>query len=288
MQEQLNTGNAELDINNKTLEQEDQAKHESDDNDDEEEEISNHLIKAFGSTFQSEYQDEVQEVTGKQGLSPKGRKETRQTIKSNSISATTSRTNTRDKSRGIDSILPYPEPLDNVVEEAVGGMAGMIQETPTNVQERVPKERGELPHVVHEDVVDISSDYRGLNTPISTHKITGQQDKGPHTEDQDVNKDRHGRPPQDDYEALNSEDELDSDNQSIDESGEEEEDNNNQPPHTFGSTLKDKWPEEVHEPTAKQGLSPRGRKQSRQTKQQTTSTSANSGRPITRSKSKGF
>uniref|UniRef100_M1DNY8 Uncharacterized protein n=1 Tax=Solanum tuberosum TaxID=4113 RepID=M1DNY8_SOLTU len=79
-----------------------------------------------------------------------------------------------------------------------------------------------------------------------------------HTEDQDVNKDRHGRPSQDDYGALNSEDELDSDNQSIDESGEEEEDNNSQPPHTFGSTFKDKWPEEVHELTTKQGLSPRG------------------------------
>ncbi|KAH0672767.1 hypothetical protein KY284_023854 [Solanum tuberosum] len=147
----------------------------------------------------------------------------------------------------IDSLLPSPEPLDNAIEEAVGGMAGMIQETPTNVQEGVPKGRGELPHVVHEDVVDLSSNYRGFNTPISTHKTTGQQgdidtgqqkgkfnnksgdmlNKGPHTEDQDVNKDRHGRPPQDDYEALNSKDELDSDNQSIDESGEEEVDNNN-------------------------------------------------------------
>ncbi|XP_015161207.1 uncharacterized protein [Solanum tuberosum] len=223
-------------------------------------------------------------------------------------------------------MLPSPEALDNVVtenvvEEAVGGMAGRIQETATNVQEGVPKGRGELPHVVHEVVVDLSSDYRGLNTPISIHKTTGQQgdidtgqqkdkfnnksegrlskkrrdtikkrqnsdqvsDNGPHTEDQDVNKGRHYRPPQDDYGALNSEDELDSDNQSIDESDEEEEDNNNQPPHTFGSTFKDKWPEEVHELTAKQGLSPRGREQSRQTKQQTISTSANSGRPITRS-----
>uniref|UniRef100_M1DCV2 Uncharacterized protein n=1 Tax=Solanum tuberosum TaxID=4113 RepID=M1DCV2_SOLTU len=49
---------------------------------------------------------------------------------------------------GIDSILPSPEPLDNVVnvenvvEEAVGGMAGRIHETPTNVQEGVPKREG--------------------------------------------------------------------------------------------------------------------------------------------------
>ncbi|KAG5568531.1 hypothetical protein H5410_064455 [Solanum commersonii] len=66
---------------------------------DEEEEISNQLIKAFGSTFHTEYQEEVQEVTGKQGLSPRGRKETRQTTKSNSTSATMSRPNTRAKSR---------------------------------------------------------------------------------------------------------------------------------------------------------------------------------------------
>uniref|UniRef100_M1DDE1 TPR Domain containing protein n=1 Tax=Solanum tuberosum TaxID=4113 RepID=M1DDE1_SOLTU len=247
---------------------------EGEEEDEDGEEVSAHLIKTFASTFQSEFRKDIQE---------------------------------------------------NVVEEAVGGMAGRIQETATNVQEGVPKGRGELPHVVHEVVVDLSSDYRGLNTPISIHKTTGQQgdidtgqqkdkfnnksegrlskkrrdtikkrqnsdqvsDNGPHTEDQDVNKGRHYRPPQDDYGALNSEDELDSDNQSIDESDEEEEDNNNQPPHTFGSTFKDKWPEEVHELTAKQGLSPRGREQSRQTKQQTISTSANSGRPITRSKSKG-
>ncbi|KAG5568528.1 hypothetical protein H5410_064452 [Solanum commersonii] len=68
---------------------------------DEEEEISNQLIKAFGSTFHTEYQEEVQEVTGKQGLSPRGRKETRQTTKSNSTSATMSRPNTRAKSRGL-------------------------------------------------------------------------------------------------------------------------------------------------------------------------------------------
>lgn len=49
---------------------------------------------------------------------------------------------------GIDSMLPSPEPLDNVVnvenvvEEAVGGMDGRIQETPTNVHEGVPKGRG--------------------------------------------------------------------------------------------------------------------------------------------------
>jgi len=68
---------------------------------DEEEEISNQLIKAFGSTFHTEYQEEVQEITGKQGLSPRGRKETRQTTKSNSTSATISRPNTRAKSRGL-------------------------------------------------------------------------------------------------------------------------------------------------------------------------------------------
>ncbi|KAG5606116.1 hypothetical protein H5410_027608, partial [Solanum commersonii] len=74
----------------------------------------------------------------------------------------------------IESMLPSPELLDNVVdvknvgEEAVG---------------EVPKGSGELPHVVNEDVVDLSSDYRSLNTPISTQKTTGQQgdiDTGQH------------------------------------------------------------------------------------------------------------
>ncbi|KAG5606132.1 hypothetical protein H5410_027624 [Solanum commersonii] len=135
--------------------------------------------------------------------------------------------------KGIDSMLPAPEPLDNVVnvvenviEEAVGGTDGRVQEIPTNLHEGVPKGRGELTHVMHEDVVDHSSDYRAPATPISSHKNIGQK--------RDINTD-----------------EMDSNNQSIEEFGEEEKDNNNQPPQNFDSTFKDKWPEEVQDITAK-------------------------------------
>ena len=40
------------------------------------------MINAFGSTFQSEFESEIHEVTTQQGLSPRGRKEVRQYNKS--------------------------------------------------------------------------------------------------------------------------------------------------------------------------------------------------------------
>ncbi|XP_015158486.1 uncharacterized protein [Solanum tuberosum] len=197
---------------------------------------------------------------------------------------------------GIDLMLPSPAPLDNivnivenVVEEAVGGMARRIQETPTKLQEGVTKGKGELPHV--EDEFNNKSGGRlSKKKDAIKKKQTADQasDRGIQTEEQDVNKDKFDRPPQDDYGVLNFKDEVDSDNQSIDESGDEEEDNSNQPPHNFGSTFKEKWPKEVQELSSKQGLSPRGRKQNRQNNRQTTSTSETSSRPNTRSKSKGF
>ncbi|WMV32844.1 hypothetical protein MTR67_026229 [Solanum verrucosum] len=102
---------------------------------------------------------------------------------------------------GIDSMLPSPEPLviagiivENVVEEAVEGLDGKVQETPTNLQEEVANGREDLSHVMHDDETDHSSDYRAPATPISSHKTTGQQ--------------------------------------SVDDSGEEEEDNNIQPPNS--------------------------------------------------------
>ncbi|KAH0665188.1 hypothetical protein KY290_027465 [Solanum tuberosum] len=79
----------------------DQDTQSIDDNEDEEEGINNHLIKAFGSIFHTENEEKVKEVTGKQGLSPRGRKDTRQIMKSNSKSTTISRPNTRSKRRGL-------------------------------------------------------------------------------------------------------------------------------------------------------------------------------------------
>ncbi|KAH0672773.1 hypothetical protein KY284_023860 [Solanum tuberosum] len=59
------------------LDEDTQSINEIDDNE-EDEETSAQLIKAFGSTFLSDYQDEVQEVTAQQGLSPRGRRTQKQ------------------------------------------------------------------------------------------------------------------------------------------------------------------------------------------------------------------
>ncbi|KAG5606082.1 hypothetical protein H5410_027574 [Solanum commersonii] len=109
-------------------------------------------------------------------------------------------------------------------------------------------------------------------------------EKGQQLEKQIETKVKKGRPIQDDYGALNSEDELDPDNQSIDKYDEDEEETSNLLIQAFGSTFNTEWSEEVQELTEQQGLSPRGRKQNRNTKQPaTTNISATASRPITRS-----
>ncbi|KAG5604920.1 hypothetical protein H5410_026412, partial [Solanum commersonii] len=64
-------------------------------------ETSAHLIKAFGSIFQSDFQEEIQATTDQQGLSPRGRKQTRSHTRQASMSpsATSSRPNTRSRSK---------------------------------------------------------------------------------------------------------------------------------------------------------------------------------------------
>ncbi|KAH0765011.1 hypothetical protein KY285_000882 [Solanum tuberosum] len=84
------------------LDEDTQSINEIDDNE-EDEETSAHLIKVFGSIFPSDYQDEVQEVTAQHGLSPRRRrtqKQSKQLTTTNS-SATSSRPNTRSKSKGF-------------------------------------------------------------------------------------------------------------------------------------------------------------------------------------------
>ncbi|KAH0705908.1 hypothetical protein KY285_010432 [Solanum tuberosum] len=224
--------------------------------------------------------------------------------------ATTKNNNTS----GIDSLIPPPNTLDtidsNVAEEAVGGMEGRVQETHTNLQEGVSKGGRELIHVLHEvETYDHRTDSRAPATPISNqkeaaqHAIQERKEMNTETKQQkdrpnnksggrlskkkrDAMKKRQGkrRPIQDDYGALNSEDELELDNQSIDEYDEEEEETSNLLIQDFGSTFNTDWSEEVQELTEQQGLSPRGRKQKRHTKQPAiTSISATSSRPITRS-----
>ncbi|KAH0764604.1 hypothetical protein KY285_000475 [Solanum tuberosum] len=84
------------------LDEDTQSINEIDDNE-EDEETSAHLIKAFGSTFPSDYQDEVQEITAQHGLSPRGRRTQKQSkqLATTSTSATSSRPNTRSKNKGF-------------------------------------------------------------------------------------------------------------------------------------------------------------------------------------------
>jgi len=90
-----------------------------------------------------------------------------------------------------------------------------------------------------------------------------------------------------DYDVLNSEDEFDEDNQSL--NAEKEDETSAHLIKAFGSTFQSKSQAEIQAIADQQCLSPRGRKQVRQqTRQASISTSANSSRTITRSKSKGF
>lgn len=87
---------------------------------------------------------------------------------------------------------------------------------------------------------------------------------------------------------MHSEDEFDQDTQSLDEKDAEDEEANEHLSKAFRSTFNRDMQKEIQEVTDKQGLSPRGRKGQRLTsKQPTTSTSAKSSRPTTRSKSRG-
>ncbi|KAG5580309.1 hypothetical protein H5410_050936 [Solanum commersonii] len=83
-------------VNIQSKDEFDQDTQSLNEHDEEEEETSIHLIKAFGST---KFQQEVEEVTDQQGLSPRGRQHTKQ-AKTNT-SATSSRPNTRSRSRGF-------------------------------------------------------------------------------------------------------------------------------------------------------------------------------------------
>lgn len=64
----------------------------------------------------------------------------------------------------------------------------------------------------------------------------------------------------DDYEAINSEDEWDPDNRSMYDYEEEGTEINNPQGNDLSSKHQDEWSQEIQDITAKQGLSPRGRK----------------------------
>ncbi|KAH0697938.1 hypothetical protein KY289_015420 [Solanum tuberosum] len=93
-------------------------------NAEEEDETSAHLIKAFGSTFQSKSQAEIQAIADQQCLSPRGRKQVRQQTRQASIStsANSSRTITRSKSKDNSQLNNYRIQLnmDNVFSNQNG------------------------------------------------------------------------------------------------------------------------------------------------------------------------
>ncbi|KAH0665196.1 hypothetical protein KY290_027475 [Solanum tuberosum] len=228
----------------------------------------------------------------------------------------------------IDLMLSSPNPITNVdniiVEVAVGGLDGKGQETHTNLHEGVSKGRRELTHARHEEVdSDPSGDYRAPATPINNQQQTGTQqvtDTGQqqgrfnnkscdrlskkkreaikkrlqqsmNDDEQFFNKGNKANKVKvipDDYGALNSEDEPDPDNQSMDVSDEDAEDTMKYTDQVAGSTFRDKY-SDVQRMTEQQGLSTRGRKQTRHHPHQPiTSMSDNYSRPMTRSKSKGY
>ncbi|WMV41202.1 hypothetical protein MTR67_034587 [Solanum verrucosum] len=123
------------------------------------------------------------------------------------------------------------------------------------------------------------------NAQVS-HKDQNLLDTSQHVDEHDPNIINKGKLTPDDYGAINSDDEMDPDNQSIDESDEDIEDTMQHTCQVFGSTFQDKCPD-VQRMTEQQGLSPRGRKKTRHNPNQpTTSMSDTSSRPMTRSKSK--
>ncbi|KAH0712207.1 hypothetical protein KY289_008166 [Solanum tuberosum] len=187
---------------------------------------------------------------------------------------------------GIYSMLPSPNPIDNVdniiAEVAVGGLDGKEHETHTELQEWVSKRTGgELTPLRHEEVeFDHSGDSRAPATPFNNQqKITnaqvtdtGQQqgifnnesgdrlskkkrevikkrlqqsmgtdtagiDTGQQTDAEQVIHTNRVKVPPDDYGALNSEDDLDPDNQSLEESDENPEDTMKHTGQVVGSSF---------------------------------------------------
>ncbi|KAG5567974.1 hypothetical protein H5410_065010 [Solanum commersonii] len=106
---------------------------------------------------------------------------------------------------------------------------------------------------------------------------------GTSIKDQSLSKDQQGKLLPDDYGELNFEDEEDPDDQSMDESEEDADDTMKKTGPVFGSNLQEKC-SDVQRMTEEQGLSLRGRKQTRHIPHQTiTNMSENSSRRMTRS-----
>ncbi|KAH0689099.1 hypothetical protein KY289_016457 [Solanum tuberosum] len=178
---------------------------------------------------------------------------------------------------GIDSMLPVPKPLETVivVEEAIGGQ----QQGRFNNKsgDRLSKKRRQA----------LKKKWKKSTGQDPDDTATGKQ-LDTHVDEQVANNAKKGRLTLDDYGAINYDDKLDPDNQSIENSDEDIEDTMHHTGQVLGSTFQDKC-SDVQRMTKQQGLSPRERKQTRHKPHQPlTSMSDTSSRPMTRSKSKGY
>ncbi|XP_015169049.1 uncharacterized protein [Solanum tuberosum] len=197
---------------------------------------------------------------------------------------------------GIDSMLSPLNPLKlllllrKLLEAWMGGNRGHL----LTCREGCPNRGGELTHARHEELeFDHRGDSRAPVTPLRNQKIPDTQEIiDTHQQHNRFNNksgerlNQQGKLLPDDFGELNSEDEVDPDNQSMDESEEDADDTMKQTGPVFGSNLHDKC-SDVQRVTEEHGLSPRGRKQTRHIPHQSiTSMSDNSCRLMTRSKSK--
>ncbi|KAH0675946.1 hypothetical protein KY285_023747 [Solanum tuberosum] len=221
------------------------------------------------------------------------------TIPTNKVNIAENKVSKGQDVTGIDSMLPPPKPLETVivVEEAVGGMDEREQETTTNLQEGISGtqeiiDTGQQPSRLNNKFGKRLSKKRREAIKKRLQKNTGQDLEvigiGTPIKDHVLSKDQQGRLIPDDYGALNSEDEVDPDNQSMDASEEDADDTMKQTGPSFGSNLQDKC-SDVQRVTVEQGLSPRGRKQTRHNPHLSiTIMSDTSSRRMTMSKSKGY
>ncbi|XP_015159686.1 uncharacterized protein [Solanum tuberosum] len=162
----------------------------------------------------------------------------------------------------LPSPVPTDNVVTIIAEEVVGGVDGKGQETQTNLQEGVSKKGEELTHVIHEEVAfdhrqhqsrlnnksgdrlskkkreaikkrlqqSAGQESDGTATGKQTEAQASYKSQNPlntnqHGDEQAPNIINKGKLTLDDYRAINSDDEFDPDNQSIDESDEDTEDN---------------------------------------------------------------
>ncbi|KAH0722434.1 hypothetical protein KY289_005478 [Solanum tuberosum] len=153
-------------------------------------------------------------------------------------------------------MLPSPNPIDNVVnviaEVVVGGLDGRGQETHTDLHEGtlatpqvtdIGQQQGKFNNISGDRLSKKKREAIKKRLQQSIGKDTTRIDTGQQTEgyaDAQVTEGNMAKMPPDDYGALNSEDDLDPDNQSLEDSDNEAADTQPHTSQVFGSSFKDK------------------------------------------------